>query len=280
MDFFFDPVFLEHDTGQHPESPKRLESILEYLEDTAGTKKPENGEKYLPIAHTREYIERVKETCKRGGILDWDTPVSRDSYKAACLAVGAAVDASEHKGFALVRPPGHHAFADHGGGFCIFNNMAIASLRLAERGRRVFILDIDVHHGNGTEELVLNKAGVRFLSIHQSPLYPGTGLENRGSNIINIPLPPGTGDREYIDVLETRVRREMEEFEPDIVGISAGFDTYYDDRGYVSGNEFNLTTATYKKLREILEPYDTFYTLEGGYNPVGIREGIKALTGI
>jgi acetoin utilization deacetylase AcuC-like enzyme len=284
MDIYFDPIFLKHDTGLHPENSGRLDAILGSL-DKEKIKKPGNGEEYLNIAHTSEYIERVKLTSKMGGRLDPDTPVSAKSYEAACYAVGAAVEASENalKGassFALVRPPGHHAFSDHGSGFCIFNNIAVAALRVAQGENKVFILDIDIHHGNGTEEIVLDKENIQFLSIHQSHMYPGSGLEDEGKNCINIPMPPGTGDREYVKVLEKKVRKEIEDFRPDIVGVSAGFDAYYLDQGTVAGNAMSLTAKSYEKVREILNPYDCFYSLEGGYNPRSIVEGMQALTGL
>jgi len=276
MDVFFDPLFLKHDTGSHPENAGRLNLILGALGDKF--KKPRNGEEFLPLVHTLEYIMEVKRMCDSGGgYLDTDTPVSRNSYKAACLAVGAAIDASESGGFAIVRPPGHHAFPGHGSGFCVFNNMAIAALRLAEKGKKVFILDIDIHHGNGTEEIVLNKPNVKFLSIHQAPLYPGTGLANRGKNVINIPLPPGTGDKDYISVLDRKVVPEIKSFGPDIIGVSVGFDACEHDRGWVAGNAFNLTEKTYSHLREVLKPYKKFFVLEGGYNPQSILQGSKAL---
>jgi len=276
MKVFFDPIFLKHDTGMHPENAERLKLLLEMLHGKFT--KPRNGEEFLPLAHTLEYITEVQRICHSGGgYLDLDTPVSRDTYKAACYAVGAAVDASESSGFALVRPPGHHAFPGHGSGFCVFNNMAIAALRLAENGKKVFILDIDVHHGNGTEEIVLNKPNIKFLSLHQSPLYPGSGLSHRGNNAINIPLPPETGDREYTHVLEKNVKPEIERFKPDLIGVSVGFDAHIHDRGWVSGNAFNLTEKTYVHIKELLKPYDKFFVLEGGYNPRSLMEGAKAL---
>ena len=276
MDVFFDPVFLKHDTGFHPENAGRLELILDSLDEDK-LKKPRNGEGFLKLAHTPDYITKVRQACKEGDYLDMDTPVSPDTYKAACMAVGAAVDASESEGFALVRPPGHHAFADRGSGFCIFNNMAIAAIRLAEKGKRVFILDIDVHHGNGTEALVLGRENIEFLSIHQSPLYPGSGLTDRPPNVINIPLPPNTGDEGYIAALEERVEPEIKKFDPDNVGVSVGFDAYYLDCGSVLGNALTITQKTYKRIRDMLIPYKTFFTLEGGYHPRSLLEGAHAL---
>jgi len=286
MDIYFDPVFLRHDTGVHPENAGRLDLLLDSV-DPANIKKPRDGEKYLALAHTPDYVQHVQMLCKLGGSLDSDTPLSPETYRAACMAVGAAVDASESAlrnvpgkgGFALVRPPGHHAFPDRGSGFCVFNNMAIAALRLARKDKRVFILDIDIHHGNGTEEIVLDKPYIEFLSIHQSPLYPGSGLANRGKNVINVPLPPGTGDKEYIEVLENRVKPEIEKFKPDVVGVSVGFDACAYDKGWVAGNNFNLTEKTYERVREMLKPYKTFYVLERlSSNPILTREKVRAST--
>jgi len=281
MDIIYDPVFLEHDTGTHPEGAGRLGMLLGFL-GSEGIKllKPPNGEEFLKLAHTQEYIELVKGLCKGAGsgwaYLDGDTPLSAQSYDAACYAVGGAVKASEVGGFALVRPPGHHAFASRGSGFCIFNNMAIAALKAAGEGKRVFILDIDIHHGNGTQSLVQGREGVKFLSIHQNPLYPGSGLRSE-ENCVNIPLPPGTGDEEYIKVLDSQVKKELEGFGPDLIGVSVGFDAFGKDVGWVAGNDFRLTAKTYKHLRDMLEPYDWFATLEGGYNPESILEGTRAL---
>lgn len=279
MDVFFDKVFLRHDTGLHPENAGRLESILDYL-DYDSIKAPQNGEKYLKLAHTEEYVDYVRLMSRMGGRLDPDTKVSKESYKAACFAAGAAIDASKSGGFALVRPPGHHAFSDHGSGFCVFNSIAIAALNAAKEGKRVFILDIDVHHGNGTEEIVIGKEDIEFLSMHQSPLYPGSGIVNRTPNVINVPLEPGSGDREYILKLEERVEPAIRGFEPDLVGISVGFDAYRLDCGWVAGNSLAITSKSYEKLRKIVKPYTTFFCLEGGYNPRSILEGSRALMGI
>jgi acetoin utilization deacetylase AcuC-like enzyme len=276
VNVYFDEIFLKHDTGMHPESAERFSLILDYLKRT---KKPQNGEKFLGLAHTNEYIDYVKVVSERESFLDGDTPLSKESYDAACYAVGAAVDASENNGFALVRPPGHHAFTDHGSGFCIFNNMAIAALK-ASKEKKVFILDIDVHHGNGTEEIILNKKNIEFLSMHQINMYPGSGFEDRGKNCFNVPFLAGMGDEEYIKALEEKVAPKIAKFDPDLIGVSVGFDAYYLDQGFVAGNSLSLTNKTYEKVRELLKPYDVFYTLEGGYNPKSILEGSKALLGL
>ncbi|MBN2517490.1 MAG: histone deacetylase [Candidatus Altiarchaeota archaeon] len=278
MKFVYHPLFLRHDTGMHPENPGRFELILRTLKNKGGLVEPKTGERYIKLAHSPEYVDKVRDICDMGGgYLDVDTPVSAESYKAACYAVGAAIEASELGGFALVRPPGHHATYDQGMGFCIFNNMAISALRLANKGKKVFILDVDIHHGNGTQDLVFGKDNIMFLSIHQSPLYPGTGLFSEG-NCFNFPLKPNTTDRGYMEVLDNEVLPRLAKFDPDVVGVSVGFDAYHKDVGWVAGNHFLLTKQTYLKINGILSQYKTFYVLEGGYNPSSIVEGIEALT--
>ena len=281
MEFIYHPIFLKHDTGPHPENAGRLDSILRvFRQEKIDVLKPESGERYINLAHDPEYIERVRDVSEMGGgFLDMETPISKKTYEAASYAVGAAIKASEVGGFALVRPPGHHATRNRGMGFCVFNNVAIAALKLAKKGKKVLILDIDIHHGNGTQDIVLGKENILFFSIHQNPLYPGTGLFSE-ENCLNFPMPPGTGDKEYTKVLEKELVRSLSEFEPDVVGVSVGFDAYFKDAGLVAGNSFHLTQKTYFKIKELLTDYKTFYVLEGGYNPRSIVEGIEALTTI
>jgi acetoin utilization deacetylase AcuC-like enzyme len=136
------------------------------------------------------------------------------------------------------------------------------------------IIDVDIHHGNGTENIVLGDSNILYFSIHQSPLYPGTGLTSK-FNCINIPLPPETKDKEYCKILDTKLKQSINEFHPDIIGISIGLDAYYKDIGWVAGNQFRLTTDSYKKLKEIVEDYPYYLVLEGGYNPESILEGVS-----
>jgi len=281
MDIIYGDVFKEHDTGAHPENAKRLSLTLEYMKER-GIKavKPKNGEKYLHLAHNPEYIRHVKELCKNNQsfYIDPDTPAGGKSYEAACHAAGAVIQASEKNGFALVRPPGHHATRDRGMGFCIFNNLAIAAKKLSAKNR-VFIFDFDVHHGNGTQDIVEGDDNILYVSIHQSPLYPGTGLMDK-KNAVNIPMPPGTGDEEYIKVLENRVAHLLSEFNPDYVAVSAGFDGDIKDTGFVAGNSFKLTERSYEKISTIFSDYRTFYSLEGGYNPESILDGLRSIAKI
>lgn len=269
MEIIFNKIFLEHNTGIHPENKNRF-SLFKSLKDT----ELKSGEKHLKLGHTKEYIEHVKQSCKMEQPLDPDTPTCKKSYEAACYAVSASILASKKQAFALVRPPGHHATRDRGMGFCIFNNMAITAKYNAKQNKKIFILDIDIHHGNGTEDIIKGDKNILYASIHQNPLYPGTGLKST-ENCINIPLPPGIRDEQYIKALETHIAPAIRKFNPDIIGVSAGFDAYYKDAGYVAGNYFFLTGKTYKRIKQLLEQYKVFYVLEGGYNPESVYEGVK-----
>ena len=273
MKLIYNKVFLEHNTGNHPENKERLKHFFK-LPDT----KIESGEKYLRLAHSQKYIDIVKSASEKEWFLDSDTQLSKESYKVACYAVGATIMASEKNAFALVRPPGHHAMSDQGMGFCIFNNMAIAALHLLENKKRVFVLDIDVHHGNGTEQILLNKKNLIYCSLHQIYSYPGSGF-NSHNNCINIPLPLGTEDKEYIEKIDRFVKPRLEEFNPDIVGVSAGFDSYYKDFRYMNPIVgFKLTEKSYKEIKTMINGYDHFFVLEGGYNPESVKEGVGVFT--
>ena len=264
MDIIYNRSFLEHDTGMHPENRKRLESLGK-LKET----KIESGEPYLGLIHTKEYIDLVKDTCKRGGHLDPDTIVSERSYEAAVLAVGATIMASKTNDFALVRPPGHHAYPDHSSGFCIFNNIAIAAKKLVNEGKKVFILDFDGHLGDGTVKIFYNTDKVLYWSLHQGPAFPGGGNvdeigEGTGKGYtINMPLPPGTGDDLFIDALE-RLMIIPAQFKPDVVAVSAGFDGHSADLLL----DLRLSCRSYYKIGHILSQRfkNVFATLEGGYN--------------
>jgi len=267
MKIYFSPRSLEYDFPGHPESSERIKSIKEYLEkkNYSFTEPTACTEKDLLRVHTYRHIEAVKA----GAFIDPDTPSLPHIYDYAILSAGAAVNALNHSlngeiSFSLMLPPGHHATPDRVMGFCYFNNIAIATASYLKNNpdKKIAILDLDVHHGNGTEEIFRNNSKVLYISIHQHSLFPGTGRQT-GKNFINFPLPPGTGEKPYLYALEKSCTF-ISKFNPDIVGISMGFDTLYNDPISI----FNLTTDSYTKIAAqiALLKKPVFIVMEGGYS--------------
>lgn len=280
-----------HDTGWgHPEHVGRLRAVTRALrDDPALFSLVEHIEgrhatvEELELAHTSDYIRSVRDVCERGGgRLDADTVVSAGSWDAAtagagCVLTGVdlAVSGERTRSFCGVRPPGHHAVSDRAMGFCLFGNVAIAARYARQKHglERVLIIDWDVHHGNGTQALVENEPDIRFVSMHQWPWYPGTGAAgDRGphQSIWNIPMPPGQSPGAYLDALERGIDAASEGFVPDIVLISAGFDSLAGDP--LGG--FTLELEHFDQLtRSVCARADTWCggrvvsVLEGGYAP-------------
>jgi len=253
---FYSPKFLEHDSGpNHPETARRLKVIIDEL---SRSNLPKTGKcvyvepkqarlEDLQLVHERDYIKLVEKTCASGGgILDLgDTVVSLRSYEAATLAVGAVIGAVDlvlegraKNAFALVRPPGHHAGAYYALGFCLFNNVAVAASYLLRRRNleRVLILDVDAHHGNGTQEIFYGTDKVLYISLHEDPKgFPGTGFVDEigeGEGIgykVNVPFPFRTGDTAYERAFDEIVAPISSQFKPEFVLVSAGFDGHYTD---------------------------------------------------
>jgi acetoin utilization deacetylase AcuC-like enzyme len=245
------PSSLEHDTGAHPESARRIVAIERALgeRDWLGWDvrlSPAAERARIEAVHTARHIDRIEELCRRGGgMIDMDTIVSPGSFEAALHAAGGAiamVDAllgpeRAPAGASLHRPPGHHAEQSRAMGFCLFDNVAIgAQHALAEHGcKRVMIVDWDVHHGNGTNAIFHDRDDVLFCSIHQSPLYPGTGPASDVGHgpgegfTVNMPVPGGSGDEVFLSHLEHVVAPLARSYEPDLLLVSAGYDAHADD---------------------------------------------------
>lgn len=300
------PRYLDHKPGfSHPESPRRLKAIMEGLE-TSGILNEEScmaiepelaTAEDLELVHRPDYIQMVKRVCQSGGrVLDLgDTQVSRESYDVARLAVGGtlkAVDkvikAESKNAFAFVRPPGHHAGPYYAMGFCIFNNIALAAAHLLRDCglERILILDIDAHHGNGTQETFYETSKVLYMSLHQDPRgFPGTGfIEETGNEegagyTVNIPLPFQSGDSVYWKAIKEVVVPIVSQYKPQFILVSAGFDGYHRDT--VAG--LSLSAFIYLRVfRVILDLSHEFCddkavaVLEGGYRPSFLRKAAVA----
>jgi acetoin utilization deacetylase AcuC-like enzyme len=284
------PSSLDHDVGPHPESPRRIVAIEGALaeRDWLGWDvrlSPPAPRAKIEALHPPEHIDRIEALCARGGgMIDMDTAVSAGSCVAAHHAAGGAialVDAllGEERvpaGASLHRPPGHHAEAARAMGFCLFNNIAIAAQHaLDERGaQRVMIVDWDVHHGNGTNALFSERDDVLFCSIHQSPLYPGTGPASdagrgRGEGYtVNLPVPGGSGDAVWTSLVEHVVRPVGRAYAPDLLLLSAGFDAHEDDPlagCLVTDDGYRAMAASVRALADDLG-VPLGIVLEGGYD--------------
>jgi acetoin utilization deacetylase AcuC-like enzyme len=279
----YDPIFLEHLTPvNHPEKPQRIEMAIKVLE-ALGWLTREGLVQIAPrmatvdelaLVHDRDYIQSVKDACRevaeetaRGGrktrFFATDTYVSAKSYEVAATAAGATLSAIDavmqgqvDNAYCLIRPPGHHAMTDEAMGFCLFNNVAIGAQYALDQYKleRVMIIDYDVHHGNGTEEIFYADPRVLYFSVHQAPFYPGTGhSEDRGEGAglgttVNVPLPAGTGYETYEPLFRQFLPQVTDRFNPQLILVSAGYDAHWNDP--LGGME--LSTAAYARLTEAI----------------------------
>lgn len=266
MKLIFSQRCLEFQKEGHPESPQRLQRSYEYLCGQEGFEfiEPQHcREEEILLVHTPRLLEEIKSA----DFYDPDTPSLDRIYEYARLSAGAAIQASEFGlkqgfSFSLMRPPGHHAGRDRLGGFCYFNNIAIAVEKLRRQGKKIAIIDFDCHHGNGTEDIFKGRDSLLYLSLHQSPLYPGTGLESK-KNCLNYCLAAGTTEDAYLSIFREGLE-SIEGFAPDLIAVSAGFDTY--KRDPLGG--IKLEKSAYKKIGELILQLHrpVFAVLEGGYS--------------
>ena len=294
-------TYLNHNTGQgHPERADRVSVVIENLKKNKKLiwKKPLKFDaKYLKIAHKSDYIDEVENSFPKKGLhfLDGDTIVSPGSKQASSDAVASiitAIDSVQNKEFknvfCPVRPPGHHAEKDKAMGFCIYNNVAVGAHYLIEKYKlnKIAIVDFDVHHGNGTQNIFYDNEKVLYISTHQYPFYPGTGANNekgKHSNILNIPLPAGTNSEEYMNAYE-HVLKKLKEFKPEFLLFSAGFDAHQDDPlaqfKLKSKDFYDITKRTLKVINKSINS-KVVSILEGGYDLNALKESseyhLKAL---
>ncbi len=262
MKILFNKTFLDHNLGSIYEGDYRLDAFKSFS-DSEG-----DGEPFLSLVHSPEYIENIKNSCLNCESIA-EAKLSPASFNAACVAVGISLKAAEQMDFAVIRPPGHHASRDKASGFCLFNNVAIASQKLASEGKKVFILDIDGHHGDGTQWIFYQSKQVFYCSIHQQNSYPYTGtfLEfGAGEGIgytLNIPIPENSGEKEFLQAVNKAISAGIK-FQPDVVAVSAGFDGYRKDR--LLNLNFSLH-AFYECGYQLSKAFkNIFGVLEGGYH--------------
>ena len=289
-------TYLNHDTGQgHPERADRVTVVIDHLKKIKSKnliwKKPKKFDlKYLEFAHDKDYLNNVKDSFPTQGLnfLDGDTILSPGSKEAASDAVGSIITAIDgvmkkdfRNAFCAVRPPGHHAEKKKAMGFCVYNNVAVGAYYLLEKYnlQRVAIIDFDVHHGNGTQDIFYNNEKVLYISSHQYPYYPGSGAENEkgiNDNVLNIPLVAGTQTHEFLNAYDN-IFRKLKKFKPEFILLSAGFDAHKDDplaQINLESNDYYTLTKRIMSLAKDHCEEKIVSILEGGYDLNALRESV------
>ncbi len=279
----------------HPESPARFTALKPWLASIGAQElKPSAATpEEIGRVHRPEFIASLESTCLQGeAIIDFaPTYVTRSSFDDALLAAGATLTCSRavlrgemQNAFAIVRPPGHHAEPDRAMGFCLFNNVAVAAFDALERGlNRVAVVDFDAHHGTGTQAAFLEEPRLAYLSTHQWGIYPGSGWIDEAAaahaRIVNVPLPPGSGNEVYRQISETIVSPFLRRFKPELILVSAGYDAHWSDPLTslgLSARGFHAQSKTLVDLADELSAGRIVFVLEGGYDPVNLANGIQA----
>ena len=293
--------FQSHETGRHPENAGRLVAVHQQLAESGlldgqPVLEPRSATaEDVALVHEPRYIAMVERLANAGrGILDTDTVVSRNSYRVALLAAGSGIiavdlvlDQDVQRAFALPRPPGHHALRNRGMGFCLFNSIAVAAQHALERKglRRVAIIDWDVHHGNGTQAIFYETDQVLYASVHQWPLFPGTGAANEtgagpGSGYtLNVPLPPGSDDQRYLSVLDEIIGPRVADYRPELILVSAGFDAHRDDplaNMAITEAGYFAIASRMRSWADALSDGRLVLLLEGGYNQHALALSVVA----
>lgn len=287
MKIVYSPRFLEHETGSHPERKERILVIKRKLdEEKAGdyVEPAQIEDEDLLIVHSRQLLESLKQNSEMERDCA-DNIFNKNTFEIAKLSAGAALAAAriaeKELAFSLARPPGHHAGKDTFAGFCYLNNIAFAVRKVQEEEEagKVMIVDFDMHHGNGTQEIFYDDPSVFYLSFHQDPrfTYPGAGLEKENNeHVVNVPLAAGTDDEEFLKIFKQKVKECFEKFRPDMLAVSAGFDMFIDN-GPLVGNQMKIEEKeTFFEVGKILKELDlpAFAVLEGGYDLPNLGENV------